>query len=200
MKSGQSTYAKFVRKGMFLLIVLLLGMFLTVACSKKTEVKNVESSPVAQDDAAQSSATQSDPIQSEDSSDFDEENKENKENKENEMKINIQIGDSNFVAALDENETAKSFFAMLPLSLDMEDVNGNEKYSVLPESIRKEASTNPKNIYAGDIKCYGDGGLVVFYDSFSTSYNYVSIGHIDDIAGLTDAMGSGDLTITFSAR
>ena len=44
---------------------------------------------------------------------------------------------------------------------------------------------------------YGNNCLVVFYESFDTSYTYTKIGHIDDTSGLVDALGTGSVTVTF---
>lgn len=44
---------------------------------------------------------------------------------------------------------------------------------------------------------YGSSCLVLFYDSFSTSYSYTPIGHIDDADGLAEALGKGGVTVSF---
>ena len=41
--------------------------------------------------------------------------------------MRIIIGSSTFIASLDENPTATAFKAMLPLTVDMQELNGNEK-------------------------------------------------------------------------
>ncbi len=40
---------------------------------------------------------------------------------------------------------------------------------------------------------YGDNCLVIFYETFSNSYNYTYIGHIDDIVDLENILGSGNV-------
>lgn len=45
---------------------------------------------------------------------------------------------------------------------------------------------------------YGNSCLVIFYKTFNTSYNYVKLGHIDNTAGLTEALGSSSVKVTFS--
>jgi hypothetical protein len=121
-----------------------------------------------------------------------------KVNEENEMKINIIVQNQTFVATLANNKTANAFVEMLPMTIDMEDVNGNEKYYKLSETIRQESAENPGTIQIGDIKCYGDAGIVLFYDTFPTSYSYVSIGHIEDTDGLVDVLGEGSVEVTFT--
>lgn len=85
---------------------------------------------------------------------------------------------------------------MLPLTLDMNDFNSNEKVGSLPNSITTTA-INPGTIQIGDIMLYGSNRLVLFYETFSTSYTYTRIGKIHDTAGLKAALGSGNVTIKF---
>lgn len=124
----------------------------------------------------------------------------NKIEEEDAMKLNITVGNQTFVATLEDNKTANAFTAMLPMTIDMEDVNGNEKYHVLPGSVRKEAAKSPGTIHAGDIMLYGTSGLVLFYETFSTVYNYVPIGHIDDAEVLTEALGNGDVQVSYAIQ
>lgn len=49
---------------------------------------------------------------------------------------------------------------------------------------------------AGDIVLYNGNQIVVFYGS--NSWSYTRIGKIDDLSGWEDALGSGDVTVTFS--
>jgi len=44
---------------------------------------------------------------------------------------------------------------------------------------------------------YGSNTLVLFYQTFSTSYNYSRIGRIANPAGLADALGLGNTTVKF---
>lgn len=158
------------------------------ACSENTDVISIDKS------SATNEEEQTTVSQSEQSSNT------NKVEKEDVMKINITVGNQTFVATLEDNKSANAFAAMLPMTIDMEDVNRNEKYHVLPATIRKETAKNPGMIQAGDIMCYGNAGLVLFYETFSTVYNYVPIGHIDDIEGLTEALGSGNVQVSFTIQ
>ena len=46
----------------------------------------------------------------------------------NGTQIKITVGDDIFTATLADNQTAEAFAEMLPLTLDMSEMNGNEKY------------------------------------------------------------------------
>lgn len=111
--------------------------------------------------------------------------------------MRLTIGDSVFTILPEENETASTLFAQLPLQLDMQELNGNEKYVYLPFSL-PSAPVSPGEIQAGDVMLYGDNCLVVFYESFPTSYRYTRIGRIEDSASLREACGAGDVQVTLS--
>lgn len=111
-------------------------------------------------------------------------------------KIRIKIGSSTFSATLLNNDTVTAFKALLPMTINMVELNGNEKYFNLSANLPTNTS-NPSAIQTGDLMMYGAKTLVLFYKSFSTSYNYTSLGHIDDTTGLSTAVGDGNVSITF---
>ena len=111
-------------------------------------------------------------------------------------KMKIKIGNSTFTATLYENATATAFKSMLPLTVNMVELNGNEKYVDLPHSLPTIAA-NPGTIQNGDLMLYGSSTLVLFYKTFSTSYSYTKMGRIDDVRGLVAALGTGNKSVTF---
>jgi hypothetical protein len=111
-------------------------------------------------------------------------------------KMKIKIGNSTFTASLYDNASVTAFKSLLPLTVNMVDLNGNEKYVDLPRNFSTNAS-NPGTIQNGDLMLYGSSTLVLFYKTFSTSYNYTRIGRIDDVVGLATAVGSGNVTVAF---
>ena len=110
--------------------------------------------------------------------------------------MRITMGEYQFTVALEDNAAAAALKECLPLTLDMSELNGNEKYNYLPFRLPTNAS-NPGQIHAGDLMLYGSDCLVLFYKSFSTGYSYTPIGRIDDPDGLADAVGRGGVQVTF---
>lgn len=112
--------------------------------------------------------------------------------------ITITVGSKIFNATVIDSPTTEAFIALLPITINMKDLNGNEKYFDLPQELPTNAF-NSKTIQNGDLLVYGSTTLVLFYKSFTTSYSYTRIGSVDNPAGLAKAVGSGNVTVIFSA-
>lgn len=111
--------------------------------------------------------------------------------------ISIEVNGQTFSATLADNDTARAFAARLPMTLDMRELNGNEKYSYLNEPL-PAAAQRVGQIRTGDLMLFGSDCVVLFYENFATSYTYTPIGRIDDPAGLAEALGSGSAEVFFS--
>lgn len=111
--------------------------------------------------------------------------------------ITITVGDREYTATLYDNAAAQAFANRLPLTMTMEELNGNEKYAYLDSALPTNASV-PDGIETGDLKLFGSDCLVLFYDSFATSYSYTDIGKIDNPDELKETLGSGDVVVTFA--
>lgn len=109
----------------------------------------------------------------------------------------IHIGRQTFRATLVNNATAAAFNAQLPVTLTLTELNQNEKYGELPSSLPAKA-VPPGTIRAGDLMLYGTRTLVLFYQSFRTSYSYTQLGQVDQPEKLATALGAGNCTVTFS--
>lgn len=106
-------------------------------------------------------------------------------------------GTHRFAVTPEDNPTARAWAQMLPLTLDMPDLNGNEKHARLPRSLPTDAK-RPGTIRAGDLMLYGSDTLVVFYKTFPSNYSYTRIGRIEPVEGLLEALGPGSQRIHFS--
>ena len=113
-------------------------------------------------------------------------------------KITVTIGEKAFAATLADNPTADAFRQLLPLSITMSELNGNEKLFRLPATLPAQDSV-PSSIHTGDLMLYGSRTVVLFYKSFPTVYSYTRIGRIDDPAGLAAAVGPGSVPIKIEA-
>ena len=106
--------------------------------------------------------------------------------------MKVTINSKQYTIQIEDNETAKEFTNLLPQELNMSELNGNEKYVYIDNSLTTN-SYNPKHIEKGDVMLFGDNCLVIFYKSFDTSYSYTKIGHIDNL----DNLGNGSITAKF---
>jgi hypothetical protein len=114
-------------------------------------------------------------------------------------RIWMTVGERRFSVTLADNEAARAFAAMLPLTLDMPDLNGNEKHVKLPKALPANAS-RPGTIRNGDLMLWGADTLVVFYLTFDSAYAYTRLGRVDDAAALPQALGPGQVRIVFTKK
>ena len=119
------------------------------------------------------------------------------DNTSNKMKITIE--GKVFNVTLSNNPSVTAFKALLPLTLTMNELNTNEKVyhlnTVLPTN-----SSPGGTIQVGDLMLYGNNALVLFYESFNTSYTYTRLGKVDDISGFKTALGSGNVRVKFELQ
>mgnify|MGYP000886971731 CR=1 FL=1 len=111
-------------------------------------------------------------------------------------KMKVTVGTAVFTATLYDNPSANAFKALFPLSINMTELNNNEKYFDLPNSLPTNASVGG-DIKVGDLTLYGSNTLVLFYKSFNTSYSYTKLGYIDNPTGLATALGNGNVVVKF---
>ncbi|MGI6009976.1 MAG: cyclophilin-like fold protein [Ruminococcus sp.] len=117
--------------------------------------------------------------------------------KNSEMQMNVQVGGSTFTAALENNEAVDALVEMMEqgsVTIQMSDYSGFEKVGPLGTSL--PASNQQTTTQAGDIVLYQGNQIVIFYGS--NSWSYTRLGHIKDLTGWEEALGSGDVTVTFS--
>jgi hypothetical protein len=114
-----------------------------------------------------------------------------------ESRMWMTVGERRFAITLADTEAARAFAALLPLTLSMEDLNGNEKKKELPNALPTDAS-RPGTIRNGDLMLWGSRTVVIFYLTFDSSYSYTRLGRVDDPAGLAQALGRRDVQVVFS--
>lgn len=115
--------------------------------------------------------------------------------KESDVKVSdikVSINDKFYTLKLENNKTVEEFINLLSKEFTMNELNGNEKYVYIDNSLPTN-SYNPKHIEKGDVMLFGDNCLVIFYKSFDTPYSYTKIGHIDNL----DDLGNGSITAKF---
>ena len=119
------------------------------------------------------------------------------EEEETEMRIRIQVNGSTFYAVPEENEAIRALVELMeqaPVTIAMSDYAGFEKVGPLGQSL--PASDSQTVTRAGDIVLYNSSNIVIFYGS--NSWSYTRLGHIEDLTGWEEALGGGDVTVTFS--
>lgn len=111
--------------------------------------------------------------------------------------MNVTVNNVSFTATLESNQAAQALVDMMrngPLTLAMQDYAGFEKVGPLGTSL--PASDVQTTTQSGDIVLYNRNTIVIFYGS--NYWSYTRLGHIDDLTGWADALGSGDVSVTFS--
>lgn len=126
--------------------------------------------------------------------------KENSTLEENTVKtMNLQIGNADFTASLENNAAVDALVEMLrngPIIIQMSDYSGFEKVGSLGTNL--PTSNEQITAQSGDIVLYNGNQIVIFYGS--NSWSYTRLGKIDDLSGWEDALGSGDVTVTFQIK
>lgn len=204
------------------LVLLTFLVFSLAACGAEGEQPDMSSTAedtVSSEITEPEKSTTSKPSESEEPSASEEESKQQTESVEDteepaqpqqtasggqssaeedtEMKMNVQVGGAAFSAMLENNEAVSELVAMMqesPVVIEMSDYSGFEKVGPLGRSLT--ASNSQTTTHAGDIVLYNGNQIVIFYGS--NSWSYTRLGHIDDLTGWEDALGSGDVTVTFS--
>lgn len=109
----------------------------------------------------------------------------------------VTVGETTFSATFADNAGAqglKELLAQAPVTLDMRDYAGFEKVGALGQTLPAEDVQTTTQ--AGDIVLYQSNQIVIFYGS--NSWSYTRLGRIDDLTGWAEALGSGDVSVTFS--
>ena len=109
----------------------------------------------------------------------------------------MTVGERRFAVTLTDNAAARALAAQLPLTLNMSELNGNEKHADLRVALPATAS-RPGTIRNGDLMLYGTNTLVLFYVTFNSSYSYTRLGRVENPADLPQALGRHGVRIVLS--
>lgn len=102
-----------------------------------------------------------------------------------------------FPATFADNQGAEALADLLtdgPLTLSLEDYGGFEKVGSLGQSL--PTSNTHTTTQSGDIVLYQGNQIVLFYGS--NAWSYTRLGQVTDLTGWQEALGHGDVTVTFS--
>lgn len=156
----------------------------------KSSEEMMQTKPLSEEESVQPETLAGEPVQPE--------AVEKEDSEENRiMKMNVAIGENTFTATLVDNDAVGALIEMMesePVVIQMSDYAGFEKVGPLGRSL--PTSNSQTTTQAGDIVLYQGNQIVMFYGT--NSWSYTRIGHIDDLTGWEDALGSGDVTVTFS--
>ena len=106
--------------------------------------------------------------------------------------MKVIINNKDYTLNLENNLTAQKFIELAPLEITMDELNGNEKYKYLSNSLPVN-KIKPGRIEKGDVMLYENSCIVIFYKSFDSRYEYTRIGHIDNLPDL----GKGSIEVKF---
>ena len=102
-----------------------------------------------------------------------------------------------FPATFADNQGAEALADLLtngPLTLSLEDYGSFEKVGSLGQSL--PTSNTHITTQSGDIVLYQGNQIVLFYGS--NAWSYTPLGQVTDLTGWQEALGHGDVTVTFS--
>lgn len=109
----------------------------------------------------------------------------------------VTVGGETFEAVFADNAGAQALGELLaeePITIQMSDYAGFEKVGALGQSL--PTSNRQTTAQAGDIVLYQGNQIVLFYGS--NAWNYTPLGRIKDLTGWEAALGSRDVSVTFS--
>ena len=194
-----------MKRTLSVLLAILLVCFMT-ACGSK--VQDNQSNPAENQEQAESSVSETSHTEASGSEDSiatetpttpvdttPQEPAQEETMNESVSKLKIEVDGHSFTATLEENDATAALLELLPLTISMSDYSGFEKVGSLGTSLPTgNAQTTTQ---AGDVVLYNGNQIVIFYGS--NSWSYTRLAHVDDLTGWAEALGNGDVTVTFSA-
>lgn len=118
------------------------------------------------------------------------------EQMERSIPIALLIDNQEYAAQLNDSETAQAFIKLMPLTVTMDDLNGNEKFAYLDDTLPTQPF-NPDLVNEGQLMLFGSDCLVLFYQGFSTTYSYTQLGMLDQPSNLASIRNERNVEVTF---
>ncbi|MCD7868318.1 MAG: hypothetical protein LUG62_09065 [Clostridiales bacterium] len=187
-------------------VLIIVMIFVLAACGNEQAAEETSAMSLTEMDNMEKTAEEIEENGTERDTNHSEENEEalvsesetdDLTQEEETMKMNVQVGNHTFTATLESNEAVNALVEMVEsgsVTIRMSDYAGFEKVGALGTSL--PANDSQTTTQAGDIVLYNSNQIVIFYGS--NSWAYTHLGHIDDLTGWEDALGSGDVEVTFS--
>jgi hypothetical protein len=114
------------------------------------------------------------------------------------MKIRLKVGNKVLTATLADNKTARDFVSLLPLTLNMNDLFGREKFGHLPRAISEEGKRT-HTCAIGDIAYWSPGpDVAIYYQPDGEKIpdpGIIAIGKIDSGVEALNVRGSVKVTM-----
>ena len=123
------------------------------------------------------------------------------ETEDTERKMQMKIGETDVNVSWEDNEPVEALKELCkdgPLTVQLSMYGDFEQVGSLGTAL--PAGDEQMTTSAGDIVLYSGDQLVIFYGS--NSWAYTKLGHItdQDSEGMTQLLGSGDVTVTISMK
>ena len=183
---------------MFFLTVLFAGC-LTACTSNPASTSNPPSGENNTQDSTVDAHISSEPTSH---NSTEEETPKEESEEDTPMKENtfyVHIGAETFSATFAENIGAQALKELLAggdITIQMRDYGGFEKVGPLGQSL--PTSNSQTTTQSGDIVLYQGNQVVIFYGS--NTWSYTRLGRIDNLTGWEEALGRGDVSVTFSLQ
>ena len=182
---------------MFIIVCAFLTVLAGCADSRQTEISESRStaSDLAFDPAESDEAAGKTQGSQPEANETAGENAGEEENMN--RKMIVEVDGNRFTATLEDNEAVETLVEMIqesPLTIQMSDYSGFEKVGILESKL--PSSNRQTMTQSGDIVLYQGDKIVIFYGS--NFWSYTRLGRIDDLSGWEDALGDGNVTVTFS--
>ncbi len=96
------------------------------------------------------------------------------------MKIKLNVEGEIITATLADNETARDYAPLLPLTLTLKDYASTEKVSDLPRKLSTKGAPSGIDPSVGDITYYAPwGNLALFYKDFGYASGLIKLATLD---------------------